>query len=146
MQNTWFLITKYLHFISIFGMIACLASELILVKSTMTRSALKSVGRIDGLYGLAAILAVGAGLTLWFGVGKGFDFYNHGVMHLKLTLVIVVGLISIVPTVFFIRNGKGDPYENITVPSRIKKLIIIQLCLLACIPLMGTMVAYGIKF
>ncbi len=146
MQNTWFLITKYLHFISIFGMIAFLVSELILVKSTMTRSALKSVGRIDGLYGLAAILAVGAGLTLWFGVGKGFEFYNHGVMHLKLTLVIIVGLISIVPTVFFIRNGKGDPHVNITVPSKIRKLIIIQLCLLACIPFMGTMVAYGIKF
>lgn len=141
-----FLFTKYLHFISIFGMIACLTSELILVKSTMTRSALKSVGRIDGLYGLAAILAVGAGLTLWFGVGKGFEFYNHGVMHLKLTLVVIVGLISIVPTVFFIRNTKGDLQETVTVPARIRKLIVTQLCILACIPMMGTMIAYGIKF
>ncbi|MEZ4973043.1 MAG: DUF2214 family protein [Cyclobacteriaceae bacterium] len=140
-----FLLTKYVHFISIFGMIACLTSELILVKSTMTRSALKSVGRIDGLYGLAAMLAVGAGLTLWFGVGKGFDFYNHGIMHLKVTLVVVVGVISIIPTVFFIRNGKGNPQETVTVPSKIRKLIIAQLCIIACIPLMGTMIAYGIK-
>lgn len=111
----------------------------------MTRYELRKVARLDGFYGLAAILAVTGGLTLWFGVGKGSDFYNHPVMHIKLTLVIIVGLLSILPTLFFIKNSRGDQQEDITLPSYIRKLILSQLLLLAIVPPLATMVAYGIR-
>ncbi|MDH4058517.1 MAG: DUF2214 family protein [Cyclobacteriaceae bacterium] len=142
---TAFILVKYLHLVSVFGMIGCLTGELVLLKPSMTRKELRNLSRLDGLYGLAAILAVAGGLTLWFAVGKGSDFYSHTFMHIKLTIVIIVGLVSIIPTLFYIRKSKGDPNESIETPSRIKKLVVLQLVLMAVVPPLATMVSYGIR-
>lgn len=142
---TTYIIVKYIHFISIFAMISMLVVELMLVKPKMPRSELKHLSKIDGLYGLAAVLVVGAGLTLWFGVGKPTEFYDNSILYIKVGIAIVVGLISIFPTIFFIKKRKGDEHEIVEVPRRIKSLIILQLILIATIPPLATMMAFGIK-
>ena len=126
-------------------MICCLSIELILIKPSLLRSELKKLSRIDAIYGIAAITAVGAGLTLWFGVGKGAAFYDNPVLHIKVAMVIVVGLLSIIPTVYFIRNGKGDQAATLTIPGRIRKLVIFQLLLLAIVPLLASLMANGYR-
>ncbi len=103
------ILLRYVHFISIFAIVGSLVSEHLLLKKSMTRAEIARVARIDAVYGIAALTLVTAGLTLWLGsVGKPSWFYSKNwIFHTKITLVAIVGLLSIYPTVFFLRNRKG---------------------------------------
>jgi putative membrane protein len=98
------------------------------------------------LYGLGAVLVLIAGLTLWFWVGKPAEFYTKNwIFHTKLTLFIVLGLLSIYPTVFFLRNRKGhDMDTEIRVPIGIFVCLRLELVLLFIIPLLATFMSLGI--
>jgi putative membrane protein len=140
-----YILVKYLHLVSILAMVSLLVVELFLLKPEMTREELKRMSRVDGLYGLAAIAVVAAGLTLWFGVGKGAAFYDNPLLHIKVGIAILVGLISIVPTVFYLRQAKGTPGDRLVIPVRIRQLVILQLVLLSLVPLLAVMMAQGIR-
>jgi putative membrane protein len=144
-MTTAFILVKYLHILSILAMVSFLFAEMILVKPDMTRRQIRYVSRLDAGYGMAALLVVGAGLTLWFGVGKGAEFYQNPILHIKVTLAIIAGLISIIPTVFYIRQRKGNPDEIVSVPKRIRRLILVQLLILALLPPLAIMTAYGVR-
>lgn len=136
---------KYIHFISIFTIIITVGGEFFLLKQDMTRAEIRRISRIDGLYGLASITLVAAGLTLWFGVGKPAEYYNaNWVFHLKWGLFVVVGLLSIIPTLFFTKNRKGNPEEIISVPQKVKNAIRLELIILFIIPMLATAMAKGI--
>src|SRR6185295_12439261 len=137
------ILLRYIHFISIFAIVGTLVSEHLLLKKSMTRAEIGRVSRIDAVYGLAALTLVIAGLTLWLGsVGKPSWFYSKNwVFHLKITLVAVVGLLSIYPTVFFLRNRKGDPSEAVVIPSSVFMMVRIELVLLLVIPLLAGLMA-----
>lgn len=142
----YYLIVKYLHFVSIFGMLSFLVAELALVKSSMSRGEIVKISKLDGLYGLMAVIMVAAGLTLWFWVGKPASFYSSNpLFHIKVGLAVVVGLISIIPTVFFLKNRKGNQNEVIPVPLRIKRLIILQLVIIGIIPMLAVLMANGVS-
>ncbi len=141
-----YIVFKYLHLVSVITMIACLTAELAILQPVLLRNQIKRIARVDSIYGLAAIVAVGAGLTLWFGVGKGAEYYRNPVLHLKVGLVIIVGLISIIPTIYFIKQSKGNGEDQIALAPRIRKLVALQLIILAIVPLLATMMASGIRF
>jgi putative membrane protein len=139
------ILVRYVHFIALFVWIGALTSEHLLLKPQMSRAEIARLARIDAVYGLSAVLVVAAGLTLWFGVGKPADFYSSNwIFHTKVGLAIIVGLLSIYPTVFFIKNRKGQEDEIIDIPSNVKLLIRVQLTLMLIIPLLATLMAKGI--
>ena len=70
------ILTRYAHFIFILIMTSALIGEALLLKPVMTRADLKTMAKLDGVYGLSAILLVAAGLTLWLGVGKPAEYYT----------------------------------------------------------------------
>ena len=126
--------------------VAALFAEWVLIKAEMKRSEIKRIGRIDGLYGVGAILVVLAGLALWLWVGKPAEFYNeNGLIHVKLGLFTLVGLLSIIPTIFYLKNGKGDPEETVSIPVKIKILISVQLIILILMPFLASAMALGVK-
>ncbi len=136
---------KYVHFISIFAIIGAVAGEHLLLKPEMSRKEIKRMSQIDAVYGVAAILLLAAGFTLWFGVGKPADYYsNNWAFLLKLGLFTVVGILSIYPTVYFMKQRKGDQEEVISIPPRIKLFVRIELVLLFAIPFLASMMAKGI--
>lgn len=141
------IILRYIHFISIFAIVGTLSSEHLLLKKEMTRLELKRLSRIDAIYGLAALTLLGAGLTLWFsGVGKPAVYYSQNwIFHLKITCFLIIGLLSIYPTVFFIKN-RGDQGEVVQVPSIIFWLLRMELLLLLIIPLLAGLMARGVGF
>jgi putative membrane protein len=142
------ILVRYIHFISIFALVSTVVAEHLLLKKEMTRAEISRVSRIDAVYGLAAILVVTAGLILWFsGIGKPSVYYSRNwIFHLKVTMVVLVGLLSIYPTVFFIKNRKGNPSDLIIIPSVIFMLIRIELLLLLLTPLLAALMARGVGF
>jgi putative membrane protein len=104
--------------------------------------------RIDAVYGIAALTLLGAGLTLWLGsFGKPAVFYTKNwIFHLKLTLFACIGLLSVYPTVFFLKNRKGNPDEVLTVPKAIFWMLRLELLLLFIIPLLAGLMARGVGF
>lgn len=139
---------RYLHFISIFTIVGSLVSEHLLLKKEMKRAELARLATIDAAYGLAAITLLSAGLTLWLGAfGKPTEFYSKNwIFHTKITLLICIGLLSIYPTVFFIKNRKGNKEEVVTVPKAIFWMLRLELLLLFIIPLLAGLMARGIGF
>jgi putative membrane protein len=139
---------RYIHFVSIFVIVGTLSAEAVLVKSTMTRRELGRLAKIDGLYGIAALSLLGAGLTLWLGgFGKPDYFYSKNwIFHTKILLFLLVGIISIKPTVFFLKQRKGDQGELVNVPGSIMTILKIELGLLAIIPLLAGLMAKGVGY
>jgi putative membrane protein len=140
------LLLRYFHFISIFVIVGTLVSEHLLLAPSLSKRKIDHLSKIDGIYGLAVLSLLGAGLTLWLGgYGKPTEFYSDNpIFHIKLGLFVAIGLLSIYPTVFFIRNRKGDLDELVIIPKSIFWLIRLELLLVFSIPILAGMMAKGI--
>jgi putative membrane protein len=140
------IILRYVHFISIFAIVGSLVSEHLLLKNSLSRKELDRLSKIDGVYGLAALVLLGVGMTLWLGgFGKPTEFYsNNPIFHIKLTLFVLIGLLSIYPTVFFLKSRKGDSDEMVAIPKAIFWSLRLELLLLAVIPILAGLMAKGI--
>jgi putative membrane protein len=139
---------RYIHFISIFTIVSSLVAEHLLLKKELTRGEIRRIARIDSVYGVAALTLLTAGLTLWLGsFGKPAEYYNKNwIFHTKITFFLTIGLLSIYPTIFFIKNSKGDPQEVITVPKIVFWLLRFELMLLFIIPLLAGLMAHGLGY
>lgn len=145
---TFEIVLRYLHFISIFAIVGSLVSEHLLLKTTMTRTEIARIARIDAVYGIAALTLLAAGLTLWLtGAGKPSVFYSKNwVFHAKISCFALIGILSIYPTIFFIRNRKGNAADNIAIPKSIFWMLRFELLLLFIIPLLAGLMSRGVGF
>ena len=142
------IILRYFHFISIFAIVGSLVSEHLLLKKELTRAEIGRIARIDAVYGIAALTLLGVGLTLWFsGVGKPAIYYSKNwIFHLKITCFATIGILSIYPTIFFIKNRKGNPADTVAIPKVVFWMLRFELLLLFVIPLLGGLMARGIGY
>ncbi|WKE65391.1 DUF2214 family protein [Gallaecimonas kandeliae] len=137
------ILVRYLHFIGIMTLAATLVAEHLLLAPSLAPAQLRRLARIDAIYGLAALLVLGAGLTLWLGVGKPAVFYSHNwVFHLKLTLFVLLALLSIYPTRFFLKHRNSE--AEVAVPKAIVMVVRTELLLLLVIPLLAATMAKGV--
>ena len=140
----------YCHFAAILALAALLAGELALCTRDAGPADLLRLRRIDGLYGMSAMLVLATGgMRLAWGA-KGASFYTgNPVFHTKLGLFVLVGLISIYPTVQFLRWTrfmKDNPRQMPDVGAIVKvsKALFSQLGLLALIPLAAVLMSRGV--
>jgi putative membrane protein len=139
------ILIRYLHFLSFILLCGSLLAENVLIRKSLTRKELGTLAKVDALFGVSAISVLIAGLLLWFVYGKGFAFYaRNPVFHAKVTLFAIVGLLSIRPTVFFLKQRKGDPEQTIGVPKAITAMVRIEMGLVLAIPLFAVLMAKGI--
>lgn len=142
-------IVAYLHYLSIFVLFALLTFEHVQFKLPMDLPRARSLARIDMAYGITALLVLGSGLAraLWYGKGPAYYLHN-GLFHAKVTLFVLVGLLSIVPTLMFIgwrgALGAGQvPRVDERQGHRVTLLIRLELGLLLVIPLLAVLMARG---
>ncbi|MRT00984.1 DUF2214 family protein [Ralstonia pickettii] len=140
----------YLHYISIFTLIVFLTAEAVVLRPDMTPEIRKRLGRYDAVYGVAAVAVVVTGVLRVIYGAKGYAFYVHNpVFHIKIGLFILVGLLSIVPTLNILRwnkQGKTLP-DFVPTPSEIAKTrrwVMIESHLIIFIPLAAVLMARGI--
>lgn len=139
-----FVVTRYGHFLGILAIASALVAQHLLIKERMTRKEIKRLFAVDGIYGFGALLALTCGLILWLGVGKPSEFYTeNGLFHVKLTLFVVMGLLSIAPTLFYRRERKGQPDELVDVPKRLVMFLRMELLIVFIMPLLASLVAWA---
>jgi putative membrane protein len=138
-------LVRYTHFLSIFAIIASVFGQWWLLKPQLQVKDIRLMAKLDTIYGIGAITAVGAGMVLWFVVGKPADFYtNNWLFHFKVGLAILLGLLSIHPTIFLYRNKKKEANKKIIIPSSVLWVVRIEMILLFIIPLCATIMARGL--
>ncbi|MGJ7485800.1 DUF2214 family protein [Variovorax sp. LT2P21] len=142
-------ILAYLHLLAILTMVVFISSEAALCRVQWLNAAVvERLAKVDRVYGIAAVmvLATGVARTVW-GV-KGTSWYwTNPLLHVKLTLFIIVGVISIFPTLTYVRWRKtlrttgALPAEADIQKTR--KLVMVQAHLIALIPLVAVFLARG---
>ncbi|MGB3386435.1 MAG: DUF2214 family protein [Pseudaminobacter sp.] len=113
------LVLAILHHFLVFGLVAILAAETVLINQALTGDLVRRLARIDGVYGATAGLVLVVGICrVLFGL-KGWEFYvsNHAFWG-KMVCFAVVGLLSIVPTRHFLKwRGKLGNDAGFRVPD-----------------------------
>ena len=135
-----------------FLLVAALMVELVVLRNELTTASARSVLRMDMVYGIAALVLLIAGFVRVFYTEKGAAYYfASGSFLVKLTLFIVVGLLSIYPTMQFMRWRKALreqrlPDFDAATRRKVRMLLHIQLTLVFVIILMAIMMARGLWF
>jgi putative membrane protein len=93
----------FLHHLCAFTLVSALAIEFALIRGELTLSSARRLQVTDLVLGIAAGALLIVGLLRVFLFEKGAEYYFHSHAFLtKLTLFIVVGLLSIIPTMEFL--------------------------------------------
>jgi len=142
----------FIHHLAAFVLVGALMVELVVLRNELTVASARSVLRMDTAYGIAALVLLVVGFTRVFHTEKGSAYYfDSGAFLLKLTLFIVVGLLSIYPTVKFLGWRKALREQRVPdfdagTRRKVRLLIHVELTLIVVIMLMAVMMARGIWY
>ena len=102
------LVLAIVHHILVFSLFGVLFAEVVLVRKGVDLATVTRVGRIDLMYGAVAGLIVIIGFSRAVFAAKGWAYYSHNLFfHLKIATFVVVGLLSVPPTIAYIRWRKA---------------------------------------
>lgn len=142
----------FLHHICFVFIMVILSAEMILLKQPLTLASAKKIQRIDAIYGaLAGLVLIIGGLRVMY-FEKGAAYYMHSAPFIvKMILFLIVGLISIKPTMTFLKWNRslkqGSVPELDDAQNRKLRIIIhVELTLLALMILCAAMMAKGIGY
>lgn len=142
----------YLHFLCIISLVALILAEAVLLRPALIAQSGRWLSLLDAGVGIAAVAVLASGLSRAVWGAKGWAYYAHNpVFHAKIGLFLLVALISIVPTVLFIRwtrSFRRDPAYAVP-PAELKRArrcVLIELHLLVLLPLLGVMMSRGLHF
>ncbi|MET0231193.1 MAG: DUF2214 family protein [Rhodanobacteraceae bacterium] len=143
-------ILAYVHFAAILSLVWFLAKEWTLLRAGAPRIDTERLASADAGFGVTAMLVlVTGGLRAVYGA-KGWPFYAHNpAFHVKVTLFVIVGLVSIAPTLAFMRwreARRADPGYVVAEAEwkRARRFVMIELHLIALIPLAAVIMSRGL--
>lgn len=94
----------FLHHVLAFALTAALVYEFIAYRKNMSLAEIRRIQRVDLAYGISAGLLLIVGLLRVFFFEKGANFYmNNPFFWVKMTAFLLVALLSIDPTIRYIR-------------------------------------------
>lgn len=139
----------YAHILAFLTMAVFLTSEAALCRiEWMNAAVVERLARVDLIYGLSAVLVLLTGLARIAWGMKGAAWYgSQPLLHAKVGLFVLLGLMSIVPTLRYLRwrralRGQGVLPEASEVKST-RRIVMVQAHLLALIPLLAVFLARG---
>ena len=140
----------YIHYLGIILCFGSLLFERIILKTNLNKKETIAMIIADSIYGIAglAILITGILRVKYFGQGGGF-YTSNPIFWIKITLYIVVGLLSLYPTITYIlwsiplsKNKLPNISEQLV--KRFRLIITTELIGFAIIPFFATLMARGI--
>ncbi|HSD39185.1 MAG TPA: DUF2214 family protein [Rhodocyclaceae bacterium] len=143
-------ISAFAHHLAAFVLIGALIVERVLISLPLTVSSARRLLATDMLFGAAAgiVLLIGVLRVTYF--EKGGSYYLHSLPFLvKLTLFLLIGLLSISPTLTFLgwrkdlRAGRV-PVLTDRALARLRQVISLELVLVVPLLLCAALMARGI--
>ena len=142
----------FLHHVAAFALVAGLAVELVLIRSELDAATMRKIVRVDAIVGLsaAAVLLVGLARVFWFEKGAAYYFHSWPFIG-KLAMFTVVALLSIHPTVTFVKWAQAlkqgrTPVVDAAAQRKLRRLIHAELGGVVLILLFAAMMARGVGF
>jgi putative membrane protein len=139
----------FLHHLAAFTLVAALAVEFVLIRRELTLWSARLLQGADMMLAISAgvLLLVGLGRVFWFEKGAAYYFGSHAFLG-KLTLFIVVALLSIVPTIEFLRWRQAVKQGQVPVVTqstlrKVGRIIHIELAAVVLILLCAAIMAKG---
>jgi putative membrane protein len=139
----------FLHHVCAFTLVACVAIEFTLIRQELTLASARRLQGTDLVLGIAAGLLFVIGLLRVFFFEKGPEYYWHSHAFLtKFGLFIIIGLLSIIPTMEFL-SWRGAvaagqaPVMDAAKRKRVTMVIHIELAAIVLILLFAAMMARG---
>lgn len=146
------IVVTYLHFLGFISIFVAIVVEKVLFKKELTSAHANTIRKFDALYGLAAVIMLVTGLSKMYWFGKGMDYYLHNhVFWTKMLLFNVVGLLSIYPTITFLKWKKlAQENEYIYLEEKqfklISKILVAEILIMILIPLCAHFMARGFGY
>lgn len=138
------------HFIAVFLLIGALGAEFALLRSPLDAAGLKRLAATDRLYGLAAMLVIAAGVSrLYFGLKDEGYFFQLHTFWTKIGIFVLVGLLSIWPTVRILAWARASKANASFTPppgevKAVRRLVHIQAALIVLIAINAALMARGV--
>jgi putative membrane protein len=139
----------FLHHLCAFTLVAAVAIEFTLIKQELTLASARRLQVTDIVLGMAAGALLVIGLLRVFFFEKGADYYWHSHAFLaKFGLFIIIGLLSIVPTMEFLSwrdaIAAGEvPVMEVAKRKRVTMILHIELTAIVVILLCAAIMARG---
>lgn len=139
----------YAHLLAILTLVVFVASEAALCRSEwMNAAVVERLVTVDRIYGIAAVAVLLTGLARVFLGSKGGEWYGgNWLLWLKFGLFVLIGLMSIRPTLRFARWRRALRADG-TLPAAdevraVRKMVMQQAHLIPLIPLAAVFLARG---
>lgn len=143
-------IMAFLHHVFAFTLVACLIYEFIAFRKGMSIEEARRIQRVDLVFGISAGLLLVVGLLRVFFFEKGVNFYiNSPFFWVKLAAFVIVGLLSIDPTIRYIRWTKSlsqnrEPEISESEYKRTRLILWLEVIGIVVILLAAPMMARGV--
>lgn len=132
------------HFLGLAAFAAALAVEFALFSRRVDGRTARRLAVADLVYGLAAALVIATGLLKVFAGDKPAVYYGHNALfHVKMTVFLLVFLMSIYPTMQFIRNRRAADSDVVEYPAAVGTLLKVELAATVLLPLLAVLMARG---
>ena len=142
----------FLHHLAAFSLVAALAVEFILIRGELNLRTARKLRLADMVFGMSSGVVLAVGLLRVFYFEKGASYYFHSAPFIaKLSLFLIVGLLSIYPTVEFVSWGKSLKQGQIPVLTdrkitSIRSVIHWELAAVVVIILCAALMARGVGY
>ena len=143
-------LVAYVHYLGIILCFGALIFERIILKINLNKNETISIIIADVIYGIAGLAILITGILRVKYYGQGGEFYtSNPIFWVKVSLYILIGLISLYPTTTYIlwaiplsKNKLPIISENLV--KRFKLIILTELVGFAVIPFFATLMSRGI--
>ena len=143
-------LVSYVHYLGIILCFGSLIFERIILKINLSKNETISIIIADVVYGIAGLAILITGILRVKYYGQGAEFYtNNPIFWVKVSLYILVGLLSLYPTTTYIlwaiplsKNKLPVISENLV--KRFRLIITTELVGFAIIPFFATLMSRGI--
>ena len=138
---------SYLHFVFALILVGALVAEAFVLRLPVDGRVARLLLRVDLFYGVSAVGVIAAGVARVFWGAKNEAFYGaQPFFWAKMAAFAVIGIISIAPTRAFIawvkRAGQDASFAVAEADAkRIRRLVMIELHLLALVPRFAALMA-----
>src|SRR5579859_6787153 len=139
----------YLHFFALFVTYSLLVAELVLLLLPVQPGRWRTLSRLDIGYFIGAIAVLATGLArVFFGFKPALYYWHDGWFHALWITFLLIGLLSIVPTVSFIRWAKAERADpGFTPPAKALRHarghLTLEILMLSVAPLFAVLMARG---